>query len=284
MLLSRFDNRQAILATMHRKEQVIAPLFEQALGLTVRVIPHLDTDTFGTFTREVPRPGTQIEAARLKAQRALELTGTSLAIASEGTFFPDPMLPWGGCDREIVILLDREQDFEIVAEVTSRNTNYAQQTVATVEAALAFAERVGFPEHGLVVMEQAKQSPKQALFKGITAKAELIEAVQTLLNQQGTAHLETDMRALYNPTRMQVIAQATQRLIQKLQQPCPRCGYPGFDVVKHLPGLPCSWCRRPTSLIQQEVHQCMQCDYSETKMPPHGLTDADPAHCPNCNP
>ncbi len=284
MLQSWFGNRPVILATMHHKEQAIAPLFAQALGLSVKVAPHFDTDAFGTFTREIPRPGTQIETARQKVQTVLEQTGDSLGIASEGAFFPDPLLPWGACDREILLLLDREHNLEIVAEVVSRNTNYAQQTVKTVEAALDFAQQAGFPTHGLVVMEQAQQSPKQAVLKGITTEADLIPAVEHLLQQQGSAHVETDMRALYNPTRMQVIAEVTQRLIQKLQQTCPSCACPGFDVVEQVPGLPCGWCQRPTSLIWQEVHQCVQCGYRETKVPAHGLTTADPGHCPTCNP
>lgn len=284
MLQSWFGNRPVILATMHRKEQVIAPLFEQDLGLTVQVVPDFDTDTFGTFTREVPRPGTQVETARQKVQTVLERTGASLGIASEGAFFPDPLLTWGSCNREILLLLDRKHNFEIVAEVVSRNTNYAQQTVTTVEAALDFAKQAGFPTHGLVVMEQAQQSPKQARLKGITAEADLIQAVEELLKQQGSAYVETDMRALYNPTRMQVIAEATQRLIQKLKQTCPSCSCPGFDVIEQVPGLPCGWCQRPTSLIQQEVYQCIQCGYREAKVPAHGLTTADPGHCPTCNP
>ena len=66
-----FRGRLAVLATMHRKEQAIAPVLEEALGLQVEVPPGLDTDRFGTFTREVPRPGTQLATARLKAQAAL---------------------------------------------------------------------------------------------------------------------------------------------------------------------------------------------------------------------
>ncbi|NEQ20607.1 MAG: hypothetical protein F6K28_15485, partial [Microcoleus sp. SIO2G3] len=89
-----FGDRMGVLATMHKKERVIVPLLEQELGIKVVVPENLDTDTFGTFTREIKRPGDQLQAAKLKAQKALELTGETLAFASEGTFAPHPAFPY----------------------------------------------------------------------------------------------------------------------------------------------------------------------------------------------
>jgi hypothetical protein len=70
---SLFTNRVAVLATMHQKERVIAPILEENLGIKVIVPENFNTDAFGTFTREIKRPGNQIEVARLKAEKALEL-------------------------------------------------------------------------------------------------------------------------------------------------------------------------------------------------------------------
>jgi hypothetical protein len=78
---SPFENRIAVLATMHQKEKAIAPLLASELGMRAIVPAQFDTDRFGTFTREIERIGTQIEAARLKAQAALNLTGEMIAIA-----------------------------------------------------------------------------------------------------------------------------------------------------------------------------------------------------------
>ncbi|MEG4323680.1 MULTISPECIES: DUF6671 family protein, partial [unclassified Microcoleus] len=97
-------NRTAVLATMHHKERVMAPILERELGVRISVPRELDTDAFGTFTREVKRLGTQIEAARQKAEKALEVAGETLAFASEGTFGPHPMMPYLPANREIVIL------------------------------------------------------------------------------------------------------------------------------------------------------------------------------------
>ncbi|MEG4641299.1 hypothetical protein QUB23_32890, partial [Microcoleus sp. Aus8_D4] len=97
-------NRTAVLATMHHKERVMAPILKRELGVKILIPADFDTDAFGTFTREVKRLGTQIEAARQKAAKALEMAGETLAFASEGTFGPHPMMPYLPANREIVIL------------------------------------------------------------------------------------------------------------------------------------------------------------------------------------
>jgi len=281
-----FANRVAVLATMHRKEQVIAPLLQQELGLQVVLPEGLDTDQFGTFTRDRDRPGSQLEAARLKARKALELTGQTLAIASEGSFGPHPSLPAIACNRELVVLLDEVNQLEIVGQVVSLETNFQHQTVGSVEQAWAFAQKVGFPDHGLVVMTHPQARQADALIKGITDRETLVAAVTAILQRSpnGTAHLETDMRALYNPTRMKVIAQATQDLLQAIRRICPQCGCPGMQVVAHRPGLPCGLCGQPTSLTAALQLGCQKCQFQQQTRFPDGIQTADPAHCSYCNP
>ncbi|HSM26634.1 MAG TPA: hypothetical protein VK855_00855, partial [Thioalkalivibrio sp.] len=55
--------RTLVLLTRHGKERVIAPMLESALGCRVDLVDGFDTDQLGTFTREIPRAGTQLEAA-----------------------------------------------------------------------------------------------------------------------------------------------------------------------------------------------------------------------------
>ena len=62
--------KTAALATMHGKERVITPLVETALGLSVRRPSALDTDQFGSFSREIERTGSQLVAARAKIAAA----------------------------------------------------------------------------------------------------------------------------------------------------------------------------------------------------------------------
>ncbi|MBD2609434.1 hypothetical protein H6G81_34335 [Scytonema hofmannii FACHB-248] len=278
-----FSNRVAILATMHQKEIVIAPLLEQ-LGIKVIVPPDLNTDIFGTFTREIERPGTQIEAARLKAEKALAITGESLAIASEGTFCPHPSLPYISSNREIVILLDKENNLEIIGEEFSLETNHNFQIIHNVEEAYKFATKVGFPEHGLIVISD---SPKESgeIFKGIITDKQLEEAVNLALKKSSTkkVHIETDMRAMYNPTRMRNIEKATRNLIKKINTFCPNCGMPGFEITQRIKGLPCASCYTPTLLTRAVKYQCQKCGFTQQESFPDGKY-ADPGQCMYCNP
>lgn len=283
-LYSLFHNRIGVLATMHQKEQVIAPALERDLGVQIIVPQEFNTDEFGTFTRDIKRPGDQLDAAILKAEKAMTLTGLTLAFASEGSFGPHPYIPFLACDREIVLLSDRTYDLEIVGQAISTETNYSCQQVTTLEAALTFAQKIGFPTHGLVVMSDARPTQSSYIVKGITNETQLIETVNWLLKKSGQAQLETDMRAMHNPTRMNVIAQATHDLISKLNQCCPQCSYPGFTLVEHETGLPCTLCGFSTDLTLAITHRCKKCNFSNVTYFPDGQEFADPSQCLRCNP
>ncbi|WP_017318769.1 DUF6671 family protein [Mastigocladopsis repens] len=281
-----FTNRVAVLATMHHKERVIAPILEQELGIKVIVPQDFDTDSFGTFTREVNRIGTQIEAARCKAEKALLSTGETLALASEGTFGPHPSSPFIPCNREVVFLLDKKNGLEIIGQEISTETNFSHRVVESLEEAQNFADAVGFPEHALVVMLSSSPKSKDEIIKGIKTTEQLVEAVQFALNssKDGKVYIETDMRALYNPTRMKNIAKATHDLVRKLNNACPNCSCPGFELVQTIKGLPCAWCNSPTQLTIAAIYKCQKCEFSKEKLFPDGLEKADPSQCMYCNP
>ncbi|AFY62320.1 DUF6671 family protein [Synechococcus sp. PCC 6312] len=283
--MSFFAGRVAVLGTKHQKEQVIGPILAEA-GITLTVSPEFDSDCLGTFSREKPRQSSPLTTARQKAELALSQAGGDLALASEGSFGPHPQMPMLPANHELVILIDRANHLELIGEVWSVDTNFAHQSVSTFESALAFAEKVGFPTHGLIVMPQAQPAPGDPIWKGITTVEALETTLQDALNysQTGTVHLETDMRAMFNPTRMQVIAQATQNLLTAIQSPCPRCELPGFTLKETQPGLPCSWCSLPTPLPRVGIYRCQQCHFQESRLYPLGLEVADPGQCPYCNP
>ncbi|WP_353673706.1 DUF6671 family protein [Synechocystis sp. LKSZ1] len=277
-----FAGRSVAIASMHHKERVIAPLLSAQLKVNPFVCA-LDTDQFGTFTRDIKRLGTQIETARRKAQAALALTGVDLAIASEGSFFPHPDAPWLGCNREIVLLIDQKNQLEWLGQTLSERTNHQNQRVTSWPEALAFAETIGFPDHGLVVFRRSASQGEQILAKGLTSESALCQALESALAQNpGEIYLETDMRALYNPTRMAIIEQATQNLLETLQCFCPSCHCPGFTVQKREAGLPCAWCGGPTALIQTEIYGCQRCDCQQTREVNPSF--ADPMYCCACNP
>ncbi|MBH8556114.1 hypothetical protein I8751_28005 [Nostocaceae cyanobacterium CENA357] len=281
-----FNDRLAVLATMHQKEKVIAPLLEQELGINVIVPQNFNTDIFGTFTREVKRPGTQIAAAKFKAEKALELTRGNLAIASEGNFTPHPLVPYIYSNREIVIFLDKINNLEIIGEEISIDTNFNHQIITNLDETYIFANKVGFPEHGLVVWFENLENRCNEITKGITKEIDLITSVDLALRHSpnNQVNIETDMRAMYNPTRMKNIAKATHNLLNKISSCCPKCNAPGFEITEIIQGLPCEFCHIPTTLPLTAIYQCKKCGFNQEKLFPNGMEFANPAQCMYCNP
>ncbi|ALB40763.1 hypothetical protein AA650_09990 [Anabaena sp. WA102] len=283
--MSIYNNRVAILATMHNKEKVISPLLKEHLGINLIVPQGLNTDVFGTFTREIKRPDTQIITARLKAKKALEMYDEKIAIASEGSFAPHPLIPYIYANREIIIFLDQENDLEIIGELFSIETNFNHQTISSLEEAEEFGKKVGFPEHGLIISFDNISTGTTEFIKGITSQENLINSVEIAIkNTNGKFHIETDMRAMYNPTRMKNIAFATQDLINKINSLCPQCHTPGFMINQKIPGLPCELCHQPTSLIKAVIFQCQKCGFTQQLLFPNNQEFADPSLCEYCNP
>ena len=92
------------------------------------------------------------------------------------------------------------------------------------------------------------------------------------------------MRAMFNPSRMQVIGETAQLLIQKLNSYCPSCQLPGFAVTAAEPGLPCSLCGTPSSAALAHLLVCSHCQHQEKVLFPHGKKTEDPQYCQVCNP
>ncbi|MBD2362541.1 hypothetical protein H6G36_15340 [Anabaena minutissima FACHB-250] len=281
-----FSDRLAVIATMHHKEKVIAPLLEQELGIRAIVPQGFNTDIFGTFTREIKRPGTQIAAAKLKAEKALEITGETLAIASEGSFNPHPIIPYIYANLEIVIFLDKANNLEIIGEEFSTETNFNHQVVKSLAEAYEFAYKIGFPEHGICLWFEVSENRHSEIIKGINTEENFLKAVNFALENsyKNEINLEPDMRAIYNPIRMKNIEKATRNLLQKITNCCPKCQTPGFEVTERIPGLPCELCHTPTTLTHVAIYQCKKCGFRQEQLFPHGQEFANPAQCMYCNP
>lgn len=277
-----YSGRRVALLTQHGKERVIGSVLDAALGCRVERVSGFDTDTLGSFTRDIPRAGTQYEAARRKARIGMELSGLPLGLASEGAFGPDPMaglFPW---NVELLVFIDDERGIEVTGRA-QQATRFAHLLTDDWEQAAQFARQTGFPEHHLVVRPQGQDDPR--IEKDIATWAALEAAFNQARGQaeNGRAFLENDARAHAHPTRMEVIRLAAEDLAMKLDSPCPACGTPGFWVVERVAGLPCADCGAPTSEIRAEVHGCVKCTHRETRE----RTDrqhADPGRCDYCNP
>lgn len=281
-----FLHEVAALGTKHGKERVIRPVLESALGLCVDLVPDFDTDRFGTFTREIPRKGTAIETARAKATAAIHAHGNAqFGISSEGSFGPHPWVPFVARGVELVLLIERGGALELRGVDITMETNFGSASVSSLEQALSFAERVSFPSHGIIVMASRDGSPDPTgnVIKGITDPAELADVVRSTLRSQGEAWLESDMRANFNPTRMESIARAAQALVRAAQSLCPSCAHPGYVAVERILGLPCADCGAPTTQVRAEAFRCARCERSEERGV-SGPTHAEPFTCPFCNP
>ena len=277
-----FEGRQLVIASMHQKEKVLQPLLEASLKVDVAVADGLNTDLLGTFSGEVERIADPMSTARKKCELAMELTGSDLAIASEGSFGAHPATFFLPANEEWLLLLDRKNGLEIHARHLSTATNFAGQEFSNLEELEAFASKVGFPSHGLIL--RRSKDNLVGILKGITDPDQLRTAGLQLLETQGVGFVETDMRAMYNPSRMQVIKETAQLLLQKLNSFCPSCQLPGFTVTSAVPGLPCSLCGIPSSAALANLLVCSHCQHEEKVFFPHGKKVEDPQYCQVCNP
>jgi len=278
-----FKGRIAALATMHGKEKVIAPLLN-GVGVTIVVPEGLNTDAFGTFTRDIDRVGNQLEAARTKAHAALALSGLDLAIASEGSFGADPQIPFIQSNLELVLLVDTKNNLEIRGHYRSTETNMNGSHVSTFEEARDLAEKWDFPNHGVIVRKS--ENGKRHIYKNILTHTDLEQRVVKLLKRLFTrkVYIETDMRAHRNPTRMQNIAKATEDLIKNMKSLCPECHTPGFVIVDVKREIPCNLCGRPTDRPNILIYKCFKCAYLEESPMVNAPVSVDAGQCKYCNP
>lgn len=277
-----FEGRTLVIASMHRKEEILQPLLEQKLGITVQVAKGLNTDLLGTFSGEVARLADPLTTARKKCELALDLSGCDLALASEGSFGPHPAAFFLPANEEWLLLVDRKNNVEIHARHLSLETNFSGQEFHTIKELDAFASKVGFPSHGLILRKSKEEM--NGMLKGIIDPSQLRMAALQLLEIQGSAYIETDMRAMFNPSRMKVIQETAQLLLQKLNSRCPSCQLPGFSITSTEPGLPCSLCGTPSNAALAHLLVCNYCNYQERVAFPDGKKTEDPQYCQVCNP
>lgn len=270
------------LLTQHGKEKLVAPVLASGLGCRIEHVTGFDTDRLGTFTREIPRDGSQRDAARKKARIGMSLAGLPIGMASEGAFCQDPiagMLPW---NIEVLLWIDQRRELEVVG-FAQGPACHAHQYCDDWAALEVFARKVGFPAQQLVLRPDHVDHPVVA--KDMHDWAALAAAFDEMRAWSNTARVavETDGRAHANPTRQAMIRTAAQDLVARLGRACPACGAPGFGQVAAVPGLPCINCETPTSQARADRLGCPACGY-QTDQPRSGPTAADPAHCPRCNP
>ena len=277
-----FAGRKVLIATKHKKELVISPILEKELAITCFVSEQFDTDTLGTFSGEIERKHDALTTLRNKCIHAANASKSDLVIASEGSFGAHPSIFFAHANQELVMLKDFKNDLEIIAKEISLETNFNGEKISNETDLLTFAEKVNFPSHALIL--KSSENNFSTVIKGITDENQLLESYRSIINEYGKAYVETDMRALYNPTRMQVIKKATEKLVDTILSLCPKCQEPGFTVAEVKQGLPCEWCNSPTRSTLSFIYSCKKCNHSLEKTYPHNKTKEDPMYCDFCNP
>jgi len=277
-----FKGRKVFVASMHGKEEVIAPLMEKELGVHIIKNKYFDTDQFGTFSGEIERSLSPLDTLRKKCLAGMEHASCDVGIATEGSFGAHPFLFSVPAHEEIMMLIDQNNQWEFVAKTLVTDTNFQGRTLVNKHELRAFADDVQFPSHGILLKDKANNF--QLVLKDADSMVELYSQFNLCQEMNGTVYAETDMRAMRNPTRMKVIEQVCQKLLEKLNSKCPKCHSPGFDVVEQLAGLQCSSCQMPTASILVERFACQSCQHSLDKKRRDGRTFEDPMYCTFCNP
>lgn len=278
--MERYKNKQVLLATKHAKEQVIQPVFKSVLHCQVNT-KDFDTDKYGTFSGEIPRPLGPYQTCILKAKEAAEKFGYELSIASEGSYGPHPFIPFIPGGHEVMIFWDKSKDWIIAEQLITEKTNYSSIYVDSTTNIEGFLRQMGFPGHALI-MQTA--TTKEIIAKGINDIHLLQSCLKSGYKVEDRLLLTTDMRAMLNPTRMKVLSELAIKLANRIKTNCPGCWAPGFGFKKTQDNLLCQSCDSPTSLYKFELYGCVQCCYEESKPRKDGLEYASPEFCNYCNP
>lgn len=279
---SMYQGQHMALLTQHGKQTLIGPVLEAATGCHVDLVTGFDTDQLGTFTRDIPRAGSQREAALKKARIGMRLGNSRIGLASEGAFVADPytgLIPW---NVELVVFIDDDNGLELTG-IAQGPAKSGHQAVNNWEDVVAFAEEAEFPSHHLVVM--AKDAHDAPIYKGLNDWTLLQKAYDQTASRsmKNVVIVENDLRAFCNPTRQKLIGAATNNLAQKLSSPCPVCAAPGYWTTRTVTGQPCAICASPTRQALADIWSCWHCGQSEEKRRPGALL-ADPSRCDRCNP
>lgn len=281
-ITNRWQNMQFWMATKHEKDAILSPLFEEAFQQQVLNLK-IDTDVFGTFSGEIERPTDQKGTALKKLEAARTIQPNGVIIVSEGAFFPYPDMPLLNLNVEILVLHEPLNNLLIWSEYRSLESNAAKLTTTNLREAVQFANKLKFPETGIILMSAQRAVKDRTIIKNLISIEEFESSFLLLSkNETESVILETDLRAMRNPIRRKNIYEAGKKLIENMQSYCPNCNTPGYTIQSAEAGLPCAWCNSATKNTAFHIWQCAACMYQEKKTVNQPF--ADPGTCDLCNP
>ena len=128
-----FSDRLLFIASNHRKELVIQPLLERELKVECFTLTLIDTDQFGTFSGEIERTLSPLDALKAKCNLGYKLTGCDLVLATEGSFGPHPDLPFCSAHDELMLLMDFKHNRTYSARILTTETNFQGKKILKVD-------------------------------------------------------------------------------------------------------------------------------------------------------
>lgn len=281
-MIELYKNKLVLLASMHKKEIAIAEVFEKNLGCKIIIAEKFDTDQFGTFSGEVSRELSAYDTLKKKAVTAANIFDYDYVISSEGSFGPHPYM-FANCDTEMLLFYDRKLDIFIADYEISLDTNHAQLTLTQknykTNNYVEWLKNVKFPSHALII-----KSKSNSIYKGIVSLLDLERIIDKELSISDELMLETDMRAMLNPTRMNLIKLLANKLSQRITRLCKKCLTPGFGNISTSGNLKCNICYQETKKPKYRDTKCLKCKYFERIEITPGLEFGDPTYCDYCNP
>jgi hypothetical protein len=223
----------------------------------------------------------QLDTAIAKARAAIASTGIPLAIASEGTIGPNPLIPIASSDLETIVLIDSERDLIIHESFRSSEIVTVRKTLQPGQNLDELLAKADFPNHALIARTETPAA-FQAV-KGIRDFDKLVQAIQDLSKDSGSVIVESDLRASFSPSRMQNIANCAKLLAERIATTCPQCQTPGWGKIAPVFGLPCQDCgQKVESAVAADQLGCVSCDYVQTVE--RAGAYAESRFCDSCNP
>jgi hypothetical protein len=267
--------QRVALITKHEKARWIAP-FLAPLGYEVFESSMFDTDILGTFSGEIERTLSPMDAALTKAKKACELTETDWGLGSEGSFGGGPapgMINW---NDELLCLY----------QASTGITIYAHAAGPTSVQDLILNGRLPLKQKLLLLPKQlwilrSEEGTQKHIQKGLSAE-QLLDNLEQIDSTSQKVKIEPDLRAMNCPERQKMIAKAAEDLVRLLSETCPQCQAFNFVIKEKQSGLPCTLCTLPTEQAKSWTRICDSCGYRNDEVVRQ--KGADPTYCQFCNP
>lgn len=276
---SLFSGRQLAITSLHKKEEIIAPIMQKYLGLEPVPVVSIDTNKFGSFEQVNSREKSPEDTIVAKCLSGMNLHQLSCGIATEASFFPDPNFPLRTIHEELIVFIDAEHDIRIIEALVSLDTICFSQQVHSKMKLYELLKQIDFPNQAVFLSWES--FIKQAQKTHCSSWKEVEMVLKKFASDAIDLQVTSDQRACYNPTRMAVIESVTHQLAERLLRLCPHCSFPGFGKVGTKKGVPCSHCGIPSPFVMHEVLACDKCKHTEYQLIRSAI---DPAYCNYCNP